>query len=156
MMIEQIVGFIDELTNLTKEGFEGWKSLQVYHEKDRRFSDLNELILIHQANEYIDFYLNESYYYLSENGLVAVIHEKVSSAKDGSMDDNYSLYIKINETAPLWNISEGWNLSDRVKKLHHQIQSSIAESFEMPADLYKFMSGTLSSMRGQIGSQGSV
>ncbi len=150
MMVEQIVGFIDRLISVTDQGFKGWNTLRVYYEKDRRFADLNELIMLHQANEYIDFYLNESYYYLSENGLVAVIHEKISSAKDGSIDDDYSLYVKINETVPLWNISAGWNLDDRVKKLHRQIQSSITENLSMPDDLYKFMSNTISSMIEQI------
>lgn len=139
MIGEQLKDFVSKLINKTTEGSISWKTLSELRQKEWGFPDFVEQVWedLHGCEFYYPL-IENSFYFLHDSGLVALIRIAQHSGKDGSDSNKYAIAIQIKRnTPPHTYCLEGLQADFAV--LYMAVLDSINKDLQFPDDLYTFM-----------------
>lgn len=139
MIGEQMKDFVSKLISKTINGSLNWKALSELQQKELGFPDF-----INQVREDLhscEFYwplIENSFYFMHDSGIVALIRINRHSGKDGTDNDQYAIAIQIKRNTPA-NICCLEGLQTDFSILYMAILDSINKDIRLPDDLYNFM-----------------
>lgn len=138
-MVEQMKDFISKLIKKTTDNSLNWKALSELQRKELGFPDFIDQIWedLHGCEFYLPL-IENSFYFMHDSGIVALIRIDRHSGKDGSDHDEYAIAIQIKKNTPpqTYNV-EG--LQANLSILYMAVLDSINKDLQLPEDLYNFM-----------------
>lgn len=119
---KKIKDFIKQLSKDTAQNKISWKRLVTY--ENLEFDSNKEVFRMLFQNEYRQIDYLSSYYSIIKPGTVFVINETISSGRDGSVTNNYKIYL---QNSAKQSVSALPCDSVTIYQLLNAIQSSITD-----------------------------
>lgn len=139
MISENLLSFCNQLTQHTDENTLYWNVINADSLRTAGFPDVirrfSERVL---DNEFSHVLLNNSFYCLHKDGLIALFRIDMESGRDGSHRDHFVLAIQIQKNSMVFFYEDPY-LQEPCNKLHNAILNAINAHISLPDDLYEFM-----------------
>ena len=139
MIAEQMEAFATKLIHKTNDCEVNWQVLAHYPFSENGYPDFISRVSTYlEVSEFCFLLADNSFFFLHDEGIVALLRTDHMSGKDRSQWTEYALAIQIRKNAPV-TVCSLPELQELLSILYNAILNNINGDLELPNDLYKFM-----------------